>query len=204
MVFVVALPVREATAQLAPFVIFGDSISVGGNATRGNRTWVARLARKTTRYSILNYSRNAWSVCSSEWLVGPAYIEGMTALWPTAVLVALGTNDYAVGSPVEAFRVDYRNILERAVAWPFGAEKVFCLTPLSRFGEDVPNDAGLVLDDYRLVIEQECEQAGGRVLDGRAMMPNSSVYLADGLHPNDRGHREIAKRLWKELGDELR
>jgi len=201
---IAGLSVREASGQPDPLVVFGDSISVGGNVTKGNRTWVARLARKAKNYSILNYSRGAWSVCGHGWLVSPAYVDGMTALWPTAVLIALGTNDYGVSSPIEDFRLAYRSMLERTVGWPFGADKVFCLTPFPRLNEDVPNDAGLVLDDYRFVIEQECEETGGRVLDGRAMMPNLAAYLPDGLHPNDRGHAEIARRLWKELRDELR
>lgn len=201
---VLAMFVQDAAAQMRPFVIFGDSISAGGNATRGNRTYAARLARKTTKYSILNYSRDAWSVCGSEWLVSPAYVQGVTALWPAAVLIALGTNDYSVGSSLEDFRTYYRTILAGAGAWPFGADKVFCLTPFPRANEELPNAAGLVLDDYRLAIEQECEEMGGRVLDGRAMLPSSPAYLQDGLHPNDRGHAEIARQLMKALGDEMR
>ena len=36
-------------------------------------------------------------------------------------------------------------------------------------------------------------------LDGRVAIPNNVLFFSDGLHPNQRGHRALAKFLKAEM-----
>lgn len=190
----------------APMVIFGDSIAVGALASRGNRTYVARITRDSRKYAIMNHSRGAWiaSRTSPVWWITPADVDGVRALCPSVVLVALGTNDFAAGIKLESFRNGYRALLETIAAPGLEPVRIYCLTSLSRLDEDTPNLSGLVLDDYRAVAEEECTSIDGQAIDGRHILPRSPDYLSpDGLHPNDRGHREIARHLQQHMTGEF-
>ena len=70
---------------------------------------------------------------------------------------------------------------------------------------DAFNEQGLSLNDYRKAIIDRCEYYGIPVLDmytkgiyGRTDKTREMVYV-DGLHPNDKGHRLLARQIARAL-----
>jgi len=201
--FVIFPTLVEAANPPTPLVIFGDSIAVGEGASNGTKSFAAILAKKTTRYFVLNYSRGGWSVSANSGMINPANINGVTALFPNSIILALGTNDYSSSVSAKAFRNSYRRMVTTMVNST--VEHLYCLTPFPRTNEDIPNSAQLTLSDYRNIIHEECERAGGVTIDSANMfLPNENYLTSDGLHPNDRGHSAAARYIWQQIGSELR
>lgn len=193
----VAPPVVRANPTL---VVIGDSISTGAAASGPDKGYVALLTKRLTGHSLINCSRGGWSVHATRDYVEPAYIGGVAALWPNSIVIVLGTNDFSVSEPLEEFRAGYRALLDRllrALVDPLG--HLFCVTPFPRLDEDRANTAGHVLDDYRLVVQEECSMARGIPLDGSQAVPAAVAYFSDTIHPNDRGHASIAAWLLEQL-----
>jgi len=199
LIFVILPRLVEATESL---VIFGDSIAFGDGASRGTKSFSAILAKKATRYSVLNYSRGGWSVSANSGGINPANINGVNSLFPHAMIIALGTNDYALSVSANAFRNSYRNMVTTMVN--LTVDHLYCLTPFPRTNEDSPNIARLTMSDYRRIINEECERVGGATIDGANVFLPNKTYLIDGLHPNDRGHSAAARYIWQQIGSELR
>ena len=188
-----------SSAHAQKLVVFGDSISAGAAATRQSNTYVDRLSHRINKnWRTFNYSRGGWAVAGSIGFVHPAFIDGALHLFPSVVLIALGTNDFAVSVPLDTFTTSYQLIVERFANF-FGVGQVFCLTPIYSKNGATPNAVGATLADYREVIATECSAAGGIVLDGLEAMPTSDAFLADQTHPNDRGHRAMARWLHRAL-----
>jgi lysophospholipase L1-like esterase len=181
-------------------VLIGDSISAGAAASRPDKGYVALLTKRLTGYSLINYSRGGWSVHATKNYVEPAYIGGVPPLWPNEMVIVLGTNDFSVSEPLAEFRAGYRELLDRlARALVEPLRRLFCVTPFPRLDEDRANTVGHVLDDYRLVVQEECSRASGIPLDGSQAIPASVAYFSDTIHPNDRGHASIASWLLEQL-----
>jgi len=198
---IVILPTLVEAAD--SLVILGDSIAFGQGASNGTKSFSAILAKKTTRYFVLNYSRGGWSVSANSGGIKPANINGVTALFPYAIIIALGTNDHALSVSAKAFRNSYRNMVTTMVN--VSVERLYCLTPFPRTNEEIPNMVHLTMSDYRNIINEECERAGGVTIDSANMfLPNENYLTSDGLHPNDRGHSAAARHIWQQIGSELR
>jgi lysophospholipase L1-like esterase len=112
------------------------------------------------------------------------------------LVVAVGTNDWALNGDLVQFRDSYAGLL---AGLPPDVP-VACLSPPWRESEASPNGNGNTLDEFRDVIHDVCTAAGGTYLDGKAAIPNAPAYFIDGLHPNARGHRAMARFLKAELG----
>jgi len=184
-------------ASAETIVLVGDSISAGVGASSPRRAYAWQLERSLSRsHRVVNYSRGGWAVSGEVGISDPANFLGAAALWPDVVVIALGTNDYGVGVPLEDFIAGY----EAALQTLGPVETVVCVTPYRRsdLSEATPNTAGLLLDDYRTAVHGVCEADGRIVLDGIEAMPSESM-LGDGLHPNDVGHNRIAKWMEREL-----
>ncbi len=189
------------TASAATIVLVGDSISAGDGSSSPRRAYAWQLERSLSRrHRVVNYSRGAWSVSGTAGIVDPAHFPGAALLFPAVVVIILGTNDYAVGVPLDAFLAGYQ-----AALGTFGnVETVVCVTPYRRsdLSEATPNSAGLLPLDYREAVRAACEADGRIALDGFEALPSESL-LGDGLHPNDAGHHRIAKWLTAELSEIL-
>lgn len=74
------------------------------------------------------------------------------------------------------------------------------MTPFRRSddSEATPDAAGLRPQDYRTAVHDVCEAEGRIPLDGFEAL-SSEALLADGLHPNDAGHRRMARWLERAL-----
>ena len=92
--------------------------------------------------------------------------------------------------------------------WAFGNAQLVFLTPTHRLGEediehgDTGRPRQATLETYVDAIVQICGHYGIPVLDlfrTSGLQPSvpllQELYMPDGLHPNDAGHRKIADRL---------
>lgn len=89
---------------------------------------------------------------------------------------------------------------------------IVCLLPTGRIGEDTPNQNGVTLQDYRDVEEKICNRLGIPTISMQTPVPaiNSNSFgfnqattsvgvVAEGLHPNAQGHKQMAAWLISQL-----
>ena len=128
------------------------------------------------------------------------------------VVVAGGTNDF--GTSVEvgkltdegdistcgALRILFKRLKENN---PHA--EIYAVLPIPRTNENVKNEKGYVLDDYREVIREAATVFGFAVIDGKklAIDPENEAdrqkYIRDGLHPNGAGHALYSQFLYEEI-----
>lgn len=202
-------------------VAIGDSIARG--TFLENEEWrvacpnfAEQLKEKWGASELVNYGVNGvaysrTSPTNSEYAISKrtAEIEG-----GDIILIAAGTNDF--GNNVEigwitdnkdisfygALHCTYACIKKR-----FPNAKVFVITPIPRVDENVPNEKGYVLNDYRKAIESKAQEFGFSVVNGEAIPidPQNAVererLLPDGLHPNQAGHSLYAEYLYQKIGE---
>ncbi len=126
------------------------------------------------------------------------------------IFVFGGTNDYGHGDAVFGKMGDYDpftfhgavNMLFSTLIGIYGKENVIVMLPLKRFNMNVRVNpvTGLKLIDYVKVIKEYVDLYGLKYIDTfNDCFPEppdgESEYFADGLHPNDNGHRKIAEKI---------
>ena len=128
------------------------------------------------------------------------------------VVVAGGTNDF--GTSVEVGNENDRedistygalHILFTRLKTLNPKAELYAVLPIPRRNENVKNERGYVLDDYRLAIKNVAEQFGVAVINGKnvAIDPEDEekrqAYIRDGLHPNTKGHAIYGKFIYDEI-----
>ena len=127
------------------------------------------------------------------------------------VIVFGGTNDFGHGTaPVGSFGdqtpdtyCGALNVLFRGLIEKYPEAALVVMTPIHRDNEDERNAAtGLFLSEYVTLLRSAAEKYSIPVLDLYAQggivpaVPASKErFCPDGLHPNDEGHRLIARKL---------
>lgn len=132
------------------------------------------------------------------------------------VVVFGGTNDFGHGdAPLGsmsdrtpdtfygALHTLYRSLIEK-----YPESQIVVLTPLHRHDEDNPHGEGKkpqdspLLKEYVDVIREVAEYYSLPILDlykESGLQPNVPIinekYFADGLHPNDEGHKILARKI---------
>lgn len=167
----------------------GDSLTEGYNATTQEQGFrpvtTATLAAggPTTEASDFRAGATLAEVAGEATLPGSVDVA----------VIELGTNNVGGDFDPEGFRADY-DALAGSLAGASG--ELLCL---GVFRSDA---AGAAVDD---VIMQACDAAGGRYVSLRDVAGNPALVGqpgepgyprgADGRHPNDAGHAEIAARI---------
>ena len=188
-----ALASRASAVRLTSvLVLAGDSIGEGGSG--GD-------ARDSLGHLLENYSQGRWLVLNHSYggqaLLGNAY-NGRKPdpfeIWATGAIpvVELGTNDWSLGEPLSKFSSAYGAFLDGVRP---SRDAAYCITPIWRSNEQEANAIGLYLQDYRDAIAAVCQERGAVVIDGRLLVPPDPAYFNDGLHPNARGFRVMARAL---------
>ncbi|MBQ8658777.1 MAG: SGNH/GDSL hydrolase family protein [Clostridia bacterium] len=128
------------------------------------------------------------------------------------IVVAGGTNDF--GTSVEVGRSTDEgdistcgalHILFTRLKKNNPNSKIYAVLPIPRRNENVKNEKGYVLDDYRAAIREAATAFGVAIIDGKklAIDPENEAdrkkYIRDGLHPNDAGHALYAQFLYQEI-----
>ena len=128
------------------------------------------------------------------------------------VVVAGGTNDF--GTSVEVGNENDREdistygalhiLFTRLKALNPKAE-IYAVLPIPRRNENVKNERGYILDDYRAAIKTVAKRFNVAVIDGKRLPinpedeTNRQAYIRDGLHPNTKCHAIYGKFIYNEI-----
>ncbi len=184
-----------APAEQQPrWIAYGDSITEGWSASSPARCWLAIAGRETAMDTVnLGYA----GAGRGETVVA----QQIAALDADVITIAYGTNCWATiphsADMVRANTAAFLRIVR--VAQPH--VPVLVISPLIRpDAEDQPNALGTTLADIRAAIESavaQCDDQHTSLLPGAELL--SADLLADGIHPGDEGHRELATRIGREV-----
>ena len=194
----------------------GDSITYGSGTTDiENKTFLALLGKQENA-TVRNYgvggSRIARQTGVTEFIGAECdFVMREEEMERDADIVVVfgGTNDYGHGNAhfgtmadrdVYTFYGAMHTLIQNLIEHNPKATIVF-MTPLHR-GEEDAHDGKPCLREYRNAIKEVCEYYSVPVLDLYAvssMQPHVEIqrtlYMPDGLHPNDAGHEIICSRL---------
>ena len=200
--------------------VLGDSITEGvGTSSIDNR--YANVFEKLSNSKVLNYGISATRIARQKDLSTPGnhddFIRRVDDIDSSAEIIVVfgGTNDFGHGdAPFGEFKDDTpytfygaMHVLCKKLINKFPNSQIVFMTPLHRLSElNTTNDWGLgckPLKEYVRAIKEVCEYYSLPVLDLFAtsgMQPAVEIiretYMPDGLHPNDKGARLIAERLY--------
>jgi lysophospholipase L1-like esterase len=141
-------------------------------ATMVDHTFFAGMDRATTAVSLLN---------------------GFFGMY--GLVINLGNNDWAESVPVSTFSSAYGAFLDSIPS----RIKVACMSPTWSTSEGMLNSQGNTKDDFRAATQALCTARGDAYLEGKDAIPNNPAYFADGVHPNDRGHKAMGTFLLRQL-----
>lgn len=128
------------------------------------------------------------------------------------VVVAGGTNDFGTSVEVgsENDREDIStygalHILFTRLKTLNPKAELYAVLPIPRRNENVKNERGYILDDYRAAIKTVAQRFNVAVIDGKRLPinpedeTNRQAYIRDGLHPNTKGHAIYGKFIYNEI-----
>jgi acyl-CoA thioesterase-1 len=177
----------------------GDSLTVGYYASRRNTAFPAIVtSRLRARGRVVETVSARRGATASYWAIRSLPAADL-------VVLELGTNDYGGPlTPPATFDRDYSRLVANVrVRSPNAALLCVSVWRTSHF-----NYGGEALPTYNKIIAQRCR--GGAFVwisqlynAARARAPaGAPTYLgaSDGFHPNDVGHRAIAKAIEETLG----
>jgi lysophospholipase L1-like esterase len=182
---------KRADGELSAYFI-GDSLTDGWNATE---------QPKSFRPLVISGLEKAGPVsAAADYKAGAtlAEVAGIAAVPATADLVVLelGTNDVNKTN-IETFRAGLNALVTQLAA----SKALLVCVGTWQFGTTQGFDGQ---------IQQACEAAGGRFVKISDLRENPAMVSAkgtpaypapaDGAHPNDAGHAEIARRVLTRIG----
>jgi acyl-CoA thioesterase-1 len=173
---VYAYPVREYKRDQI-VVAFGDSLTRGYGTPPG-KNFVTYLS-EYTNIPIINSGKSGDT--TSDALV--RLKEDVIGKQPDVVLVLLGGNDFFEGNSEEVVRVNLKTIIRDIRA--SGAKVIL----IGGSKQILPNYESVF---ERLALEEKVEGYVPNVLLGVLFRKD---LLYDSIHPNERGHEIIAKRI---------
>lgn len=210
----------ELTGKKINFL--GDSITEGCCATSPSRGYVAVMQEQCGLSAARNYGIGGTRIArqrtpSAEAKFDLDFCMRSSQMDPDAdiILVFGGTNDHGHGDAPFGDEADRTpdtftgacHYLWNSLLANFPNSRTVVLTPLHRVDEDVPKTgSGRILSDYVRVIRTTAAQYGLPVLDlfeESAIRPDipeiAAALTTDGLHPNDAGHRILAREIQRYL-----
>jgi hypothetical protein len=182
-------------AQAANRVIFiTDSMHSQTYGTTLPRQMALHIVQQQTDVVVHNLGSPGGKV------VGDATLPGAESLISTAkfikgqfgaqsVVITIGSNDFGLNTPLATYKAAYKKLVTdlKALGLP-----VMCVAPVWRYDQDIPNQQGLVLQNYIAATQQACAEANGFFVTFPA---DSATQFADGLHFNPTGHNAFAQWL---------
>lgn len=179
------------------WIAYGDSITQGWIASGPSHGWAAIAARKAG----LDLINLGYASAGRGEIVSAEHIASLPA---DVITIAYGAScwtrvPHSVGMITEGFRAFVDVVRQGHPTTP-----IVVVSPVLRpDGEDEPNRLGATLGDIRHAIESVTRE---RILDGdrtMALVAGEDVigadHLADGIHPNDEGHKRIAATVVKAM-----
>lgn len=194
----------------------GDSITEGVGASKYENCYVERV-RQGLKCTVINHGISATRIARQKvysTAIRDCDFNMRTVLMPKDsdyIFVFGGTNAFGHGdAPFGQIGDDTVNTIHGAVKCLFSTlvndfckDKIVVITPLKRYREESQTNAttGKTFKEYIDVIKYYIKDMGLKNInlydDGIncADIPSSMKYFADGLHPNDKGHDFIAKKI---------
>lgn len=214
--------------EFSVVMVFGDSITAGGNATARERCWAHELVRQINEYqrrpaNLINVGIGANLISTKspaypysgkpagdervhKHLLG--YMTNGVKQTPDLIVVALCTNDARSGTPI----ADYCGWLSAMLARiREGLERqcVIVVCGPYHMHNFMPDDPvwgkadSAVLNKYNHAIKTLCETSDCLFVDLlRAMDGADWLIHRDGVHLNDLGHRVVANAIFMKLSTE--
>ena len=203
----------------------GDSITAGAWLTSPDDKYTVLLCEKLGATEN-NYGISATRIArqtkpSENRSFDQDFLSRLSSLDETAdfTFVFGGTNDYGHGDAPLGNADDKTpytfygamNIMTEYLVGKFGKNKLCYILPLPRFNENDPHGghgckpvAVGTLEEYRKIIKTVAVKYGVDVLNLNDAFPvpkaqKADELTADGLHPNAKGHRIIADKLYDYL-----
>lgn len=183
-------------------LFYGDSITVGGNATTPatqGYTQLVRSAYAPDSVAVEGYGYRTLEDDAIDATARGAFAAKLAAYAPEIIWMAIGTNDYGLSAWSAAdFGAAYAATLD-ALHAALPSAVIYCQTPLVRTTETA-NGFGNTLGDYRTQISNavSTRTAYATLVDGTAILTTGD--LADGVHPTTAGHAIYAAAVIAELG----
>ncbi|MFE5792823.1 GDSL-type esterase/lipase family protein [Streptomyces sp. NPDC056503] len=191
----------------AVWLTTGDSITHGALWTNGWRSYPEHFQERV-RWELGKPKNSDFvldtgvSGCTTNDLVA-RFADRVAAFRPRVVSIMLGTNDVATAATGPAvYRANLRRLVDQVRALPDGA------VPLLQTPNPVdPNlwPGRASLGDYVRIMREVAAELDVVLVDHHAHWLDSNggavplSLLGDGLHPNQRGHLLLAKKMIKDL-----
>jgi lysophospholipase L1-like esterase len=188
------------------WVFAGDSITQGVSHTRGHRGFVEHFAERLrgelgrVRDAVINSGVAGSTVAD----LLPEFHWRIGRFAPDVVVAMFGTNDALVENEggVRAFRYDLGQLVERSR--DLGATVILQTPPPVGAGDERdPVTVAAYADEVRSV----ARELGVPLVDHQAIWAAAgsagqapTAWLDDTVHPNARGHHELALALFDRLG----
>ncbi len=207
-------------------VFLGDSITAGSSATSDEKVFHNVLKLETNIKKVVNLGAGGTRIARQK---TPSEEEiydddfnlryDRTGKCGDVIFIFGGTNDFGHGdAPIGSSQDDdvytfcgaLNVLLEKAVK-DYGKENVILITPLHRLGENnLKGEGKKPADGEPLSVYVEAEKAvakkrGVKIIDlweEKRLNPNdeaNACLFADGLHPNDDGHKLLAEILKEKI-----
>lgn len=187
----------------------GDSITYGSGVrlTRGWNSYPSILSRLMGRkYKVYNFGnpgRTLASIGDFPYILEAEY-RNSQELMADVYIIMLGTND---SKPYnwneEVFKKEYPEFVN-SYRELFNKPKVFLMIPPKAFSVeweknkvpyDIQND---IIRDFVYKIVKECgNEEKLPVIDLYTLTEDSPQWFVDGVHPNRRGNKAIAKEIYR-------
>jgi lysophospholipase L1-like esterase len=192
----------RATVQIQPsgrrIVVYGDSITVGGNVENPSAEAWPVLLRKHYAVIVDAYGYRTLYDDASSPAKSSRLAARISAWTPDDVWLAIGTNDYGFGQwSAREFGEAYAGLLD-ALHSSDPRARVFAQSPIRR-GNESANSFGNTLEDYRQQITTACLARATWCIfvDGKGRaFPQPDELDKDGIHLTTSSSRKYAEAVF--------
>lgn len=196
---------RLAVPTNSPILLYGDSLAVGGNATRPSTdAWFMKIASVYSGGAICEaFGYRALSDDCVDAASRTAFAAKLASVGPPIIWIAIGTNDYGLATQGAAsFGTAYADLLDKLHAL-LPSTRIYCQTPLTRFvpASEATNAVGSSLPNYRTQIATAQSARSGYciLVDGPSILSSGDMDT-DGIHPTTSGHANYYTYVKSVLG----
>lgn len=163
----------------------GDSITQGYGSFRSAHTYV-NVASQLLNYEVINQGIGGY-------IYDKNVLVSMEGYHPDKIIISMGTNQYET-SNMKEIEEYYERLYE-----VFGDIPVLCITPIWR--GDALNQISL-LERFSAELKNICSiYSNITIIDGFKLVPHSSEYFIDEVHPNALGAEIYGRNLAQAIKD---
>ena len=207
----ISIPVEESYFKNKKLVFLGDSITAGTGASSNANRFTSQLS---TLLQAEEFNMGIGGTTFGDRLDSDTYTDLKDI--PTDadyIIISLGTNDYGSNVPLgvlgDTNTSTIYGLVEAYCSYltqNYSNSKIIFLTPINRGGisSTTNNHAGYSLRDVCTAITSVTSKYKITTMDMNVLSGiyyedddnnNTTVYLPDGIHPNDNGHLLMANAL---------